>query len=32
MTLGADRDGAKWQLKAFNDQGRIAVEMEVDVQ
>jgi len=32
MTLGADRDGTKWQLKAFNDKGRIAVEMEVDVQ
>jgi len=32
MTLGADRDGTKWQLKAFNDKGRIAVEMGVDVQ
>lgn len=32
MTLAARQDGAAWRLKAFNDKGRLAVEMEVTAQ
>ena len=32
VTLGADRAEAGWQLRAFNDNGRPAVEMEIDIQ
>lgn len=32
MTLAGRRDDTKCSLKAFNDKGRLAVEMEVDVQ
>jgi hypothetical protein len=31
MTLAADRDGARWRLKAFDDNNAVAVEMEVSV-
>jgi 3-methylfumaryl-CoA hydratase len=29
ITLAADRDGEKWRLRAYNEMGTIAVEMEV---
>ena len=32
ITLAAQRDGAKWRLKAFNDRNALAVDMEVDIQ
>jgi 3-methylfumaryl-CoA hydratase len=32
ITLAAQQDGATWRLKAFNDKGRLAVEMEVNTQ
>jgi 3-methylfumaryl-CoA hydratase len=32
VTLAARRDGATWRLKAFDDKGRLAVDMDVDVQ
>jgi 3-methylfumaryl-CoA hydratase len=31
MTLAADQVGARWNLKAFDDRHRLAVDMEVDV-
>jgi 3-methylfumaryl-CoA hydratase len=31
ITLSADRLGERWQVKAFDDRHRLAVEMEVDV-
>lgn len=31
VTLTADRVGNRWLLKAFDDQHRLAVDMEVDV-
>jgi 3-methylfumaryl-CoA hydratase len=31
ITLAADQVGARWFLKAFDDQNRLAVDMEVDV-
>jgi 3-methylfumaryl-CoA hydratase len=31
ITLAADRVGERWLLKAFDDQHRLAVDMEVDV-
>lgn len=32
ITLAADRDADRWRLKAYNEHGNIAAEMEVDVQ
>ena len=32
ITLAADRDGDAWRLRAYNDAGKIAAEMEVDTQ
>ena len=32
ITLAAQHDNATWRLKAFNDRGRLAVDMEVDAQ
>lgn len=32
MMLAADREGANWQLRAFDDQHAVAVHMEVTVQ
>jgi 3-methylfumaryl-CoA hydratase len=32
ITLAADGDGTVWRLRAYNDVGKIAVEMEVDTQ
>ncbi len=31
ITLAADLDGGQWKLKAFDDQHRLAVDMEVTV-
>jgi 3-methylfumaryl-CoA hydratase len=31
ITLAADQVGTRWLLKAFDDQHRLAVDMEVDV-
>lgn len=31
ITLAATRDGERWRLKAFNDKGTMAADMEVDV-
>jgi 3-methylfumaryl-CoA hydratase len=30
ITLAAQHEDATWRLRAFNDKGRLAVEMEVD--
>jgi 3-methylfumaryl-CoA hydratase len=32
MTIAAQQDGATWHLQAFNDKGRLAVEMEVETE
>lgn len=32
VTLAADRIGARWRLRAFDDHNRLAAEMEVDIQ
>ncbi len=32
MTLAANRDGSAWRLRAFNELGSVAVEMEATVQ
>jgi 3-methylfumaryl-CoA hydratase len=32
VTLAARRDGAAWRVKAYNNAGRLAVDMEVSVQ
>jgi 3-methylfumaryl-CoA hydratase len=32
ITITAQQDGAAWRLKAVNDRGRLAVEMEVETQ
>ncbi|MET0163680.1 MAG: hypothetical protein ABW318_01590 [Vicinamibacterales bacterium] len=32
ITLAAQRDGARWCLKAFNDKSELAVDVDVDIQ
>lgn len=32
VTLAADRIGARWRLRAFDERNRLAAEMEVDIQ
>ena len=31
VTLAADHSGTQWNLKAYDDSGRIAAEMEAEV-